>query len=132
MKLQGFKKYLFVLLLLGFCGSGWATTYPIHPGLPALLPPGITLDEDIDGTGLFDPGNSLLNVEVFDFRARDVGNPFVGTRFGFYYASDPLNLITIFDPNDSETERTIVDFANGKVIDQEFPLPVTEFTPLGG
>ena len=57
MKAQRIKRYLIVLLLLGFSGSGGAAPYP-NPF------PGIWGD-DIDGNGLFNPGNLTFSAEIF-------------------------------------------------------------------
>jgi hypothetical protein len=54
MKAQRIKRYLIVILLLGFSGSGGATPYP-NPF------PGIWSD-DVDGKGRFNPGNLTLTV----------------------------------------------------------------------
>ena len=85
MKLQGFKKYLFAPLLLGFCGSGWAAPYPI----PGTLPGGITVGADIDGNGLFIPGLSLLTFELFDLG--EVVSIVPEFEFGYYFASDAVD-----------------------------------------
>ena len=85
MKLQGFKKYLVVLLLLGFSGSSWAVIYT----LPATLTPPSWVDEvgdDINGTGLFTPGASILTFELFDLGEETPLIP--GIEFGYYSASD--------------------------------------------
>ena len=57
MKAQRIKRYLIVILLLGFSGSGSATPCP-NPF------PGIWSD-DIDGNGLFNPGNLTFSAEIF-------------------------------------------------------------------
>lgn len=105
MKLQGFKKYLVVLLLLGFSGSSWAVIYE----LPATLTPPswVTgVGADIPGTGLFTPGASILTFELFDLGEE---TPFIsGIEFGYYSASDAADrsleasdLKTIFPANDT-------------------------------
>lgn len=130
MKLQRFKRYLLVLLLLGFCGSGWATLYPLPDPLPP-LPPGVTVGADIDGTGLFDPFNSVLNIEIFDFAEQITSGRF-GTQFGFYYGSDPSTLIPIFDSGDNTFESASVNFGSGIITDPNDIFDVLTFTPQAG
>ena len=124
MKLQGFKKYLLVLLLLGFSGSGWAALYP-NPF------PGI-LGDDIDGTGLFIPGDFTLSLEVYDPLELTTAGIF-GFEFGFYYGSDPLVLTPIFDVLDSSLllgpQTAAVDFTSGPD-GQVFDLDTPSLSPV--
>jgi len=98
MNLQRFIKYLPAFLLLGFCGSGQATPYPIPSPLPPGLPPGISLGADIDGNGLFSLGSPALALEVYDL-LDPVGTP--DFEFGFYYGGNSSVLTPIFQVNDS-------------------------------
>ena len=114
MKLQGFKKYLVVLLLLGFSGSSWAVIYT----LPATLTPPSWVDEvgdDINGTGLFTPGASILTFELFDLGEETPLIP--GIEFGYYSASDAADgsleasdLNTIFAHDNSANGPVTVNF----------------------
>ena len=102
---------LVMLLVAGFSSASWAVTVP-NPN-PTLF------GADIDGNGLFTHGDSLLSFEVFDFTERQFGN---GSVFGFYFADDPSTLIPIFRTDDDHlagTQRALVDFVNGEVIDRD-------------
>ncbi len=123
---QPYKKLLGILAALFVCGSVNAT--PINP-FPA------TYGVD-DGSELFSPTDSVaLTVEFFDFQeilTPDAG----GATFGFYYASNPDNLITILDESDfsassaSPSSTALVDFATGVVLDQDSTTIQSLFTPL--
>lgn len=131
MKPHRFKKYLLVLSLLGFSGSGWAAMFP-NPS------PG-TLGNDIDGNGLFYPGDQVLSLELFDLEdlltAIDpITYAFTGFDFGFYYAGDVSNRNAVFDILDfsvASPQAALIDFGSGTILDLDNPLLSTGFTTQG-
>ena len=83
------------------------------------------------GSGLFAPSQPVISLEFSDpgdFQS------ITGTTFGFYFASDPTNLITIFDGNDDQslgTQQAAIDFALGQVIDVDAGGVVENFFTPG-
>jgi hypothetical protein len=86
-----------------------------------LPPPGFGPDT---GDELFSPQSQALGLEVLD-----VGGGV--SSFGFYFASDPSNLIVIFAPSDQippplppalSIESAIIDFGAGRVLDLDESL----------
>ena len=104
MELQAFKQYLVALLLLGFCGSGWAVVYPIDS---SFLPPGATVAAD-DESELFTLGDSVWNFEVLD---RSEGLDFA-FEFGYYFPSDPSTLISIFGKTTPDINQMTVNIGS--------------------
>ncbi len=94
-------------------------------------PPGFMPD---DGAELFNHLTTVLSVQITDFG--ESGAPPGGWGFGFYFASDPGTLITIFDPFDAAGSATAsIDFAAGVVTDLEDGSIQSTFTgsadPIG-
>jgi hypothetical protein len=89
-----------------------------------------------DGTELWDLGDAAMNVETFDYFGGVAG---VESSFGFYRASDPTTLITIFSAADQDTsgdgsnpQTALIDFINGQVIDLDEMVVESIFTPGDG
>jgi hypothetical protein len=102
---------LVMVLAAGFSSTSRATTV-VNP-FPAQF------GADINGNGLFTHGDSLLGFEVFDYTEREFDN---GSEFGFYFSDDPSTLIPIFRADDdylAGTQRALVDFITGEVIDRD-------------
>lgn len=85
---------------------------------PILNPEPAALFEDIDGNGYFIPLGNIFTIEIFDvadFLA------VTGNTFGFFFsntdATDPTNLIPIFDSDDLVGDEAVVDFGAGIVVD---------------
>lgn len=101
------RKLLAAVALLAFSSSSWGLTI----GNPN---PGI-FDDDVNGNGLFIPGELLFNLEVFD--TLDFFG-LLGSEFGFYYASNPNVLYPIFEANDEAPGQwATVNFNNGVIRD---------------
>jgi hypothetical protein len=106
--------FLVTMLLTGFPSVSWALTVP-NPN-PAAFGP------DIGGSGLFSHGDRVLGFELYDFAENLLGAG-SGFEFGFYFGSDPTTLIPIFGATDNSTspttQKALVDFTIGEVIDQD-------------
>ena len=117
------KFLLLTLLLLGFSGNGWAITVP-NPN-PALFGP------DIGGSGLFSHGDRILGFELYDLAEITFGDD-SGFEFGFYFASDPTTLISIFETTDNSTSPPIQEaavlFNTGEVVDRDQGILQNTFT----
>lgn len=82
-----------------------------------------TLNND-DGTQLFAHASQTLSIQVSD--------PLSGI-FGFYFAGNAGNRITIFDAADSAAGNTaLIDFSLGKVADVDTNSLQSTFTPSMG
>jgi hypothetical protein len=117
------KLLLLTILLLGFSGNSWAITVP-NPN-PALFGP------DIGGSGLFSHGDRILGFELYDLAEITFGDD-SGFEFGFYFASDPTTLISIFETTDNSTSPPIqeaaVFFNTGEVVDRDQGILQNTFT----
>jgi len=86
----------------------------------------------------FDGYNSDSNVTYFAYSPLVVGVELLdpldsATTFGFYFKGDSSNLITIFDGSDSVGEqKTIIDFINGVVLDDDASAVETIFSITAG
>jgi hypothetical protein len=104
MKLRKFKEYFAALLLLGYCGSGWAVVYPT----PDPLPMGATVGAD-DGSELFALGDSIWTFELLD---AGEGLPILEFEFGYYFGSDAADgtvdtFYSIFGKNEATNQKTV-------------------------
>ena len=99
--------------------------------IAAPLPP-LGYNADV-GASLFAHTDTAVAIELVD--DGQTSPPPGGWTFGFYFASDPGTLITIFDADDDSQAYALIDFANGLVIDVEDNAPQTGFTtsanPIG-
>lgn len=107
----------------------------IAPALTHALPfvgepspiPGYGAD---DGTELWLPNSSIVSLEVIDFFGATTG---VESSFGFYRASDPSTLITIFSAVDQDgggnPQSATIDFAVGVVTDNDQAVQESTFAP---
>jgi hypothetical protein len=89
-----------------------------------------------DGTELWDPTDVVISVEAFDYFG---GVADVESSFGFYRASDPTTLITIFSAVDQDTsgdgsnpQMAVIDFTSGIVTDFDEMVVESNFTPGDG
>ncbi len=82
---------------------------------------------DDNGSELFYPSNSVFSIELLDLGSY-VGFP---SSFGFYFASNPSALISIFEPEDSggSDQLALVDFVAGEVADLDEGIVQDTFTP---
>lgn len=88
-----------------------------------------TLGND-NGTELFLHGTSALSVEIFDLFGTLLPT---GSRFGFYFASSPSTLITVFDGFDqTPTQSALINFNLGRVTDVDAGALQSLFTPQAG
>ena len=115
-------KVIGMITLLGFSSVSWGLT--ISNPAPALL------GDDIDGNGLFIPGDLIFNVEITDTLG-SLG--LSGSEFGFYYASSPAILTPIFQATDQSpgTQSASVNFNNGVVRDLDQGAIQNLFIPQG-
>ncbi len=93
--------------LLGLSGTGQATIMNLAPGI---------LNDDNDRS-LFTPYGPVVSFKsIYD---RSTLDPAWSSIFGFYYASDPMNKIAIFEADDVRTltQTSAVDFTTGTVYD---------------
>ncbi|MCK9419574.1 MAG: PEP-CTERM sorting domain-containing protein [Nitrospirae bacterium] len=87
-----------------------------------------------NGTELFVPEQSVLNLELYDF-----GSISTGSAFGFYFQGTDVNTaanrITIFDSGDETMADNLqyasINFNTGVVYDLDAPGVQSMFTPLG-
>ena len=96
----------FLFASLCCSANAFATIYP--------NPDPTIYGNDIDGTGYFIPSGGSIALEFFDLTEQTVA---VGSTFGFYFQSDPLAPITIFDSTDLVGDTAIIDYINGVVYD---------------
>lgn len=95
-------RFWILVLLVSLAGVGVAGAVPTPIGF-----------EPDDGSELFLPLQSVLTTETFDFFA---------SEFGFFYLSNPGNLIPIFQTDDQSgllqpPQRARIDFGLGQVFD---------------
>ena len=116
MILTRLKRVLLTSVLLSvFSSAGWATTFSNpFPG---------DLEDDIEGSGLFQHGNQAFSIEYFDFSDIPPITSAPGSEFGFYYAGASDILIPIFGVDDTtptpitNNQQARVDFIQGTVVD---------------
>jgi len=110
MLLKRFRKTVAAVILLLFSSASWGLIIP-NPN-PALL------GDDINGNGLFIPGELTFNIEIFD-TLEYFG--LLGSEFGFYYGSNPDLLYPIFEVTDqSPGQWATVNFNSGGVLGSIF------------
>ena len=131
MILTRLKRVLLTSVLLSvFSSAGWATTFSNpFPG---------DLEDDIEGSGLFQHGNQAFSIEYFDFSDIPPITSAPGSEFGFYYAGASDMLIPIFGVDDTtpvaitNNQQALVDFSLGAVFEYDFGVTgvlETLFTP---
>lgn len=99
--------------------------------VPFANPDPTRFGDDLDGSGIFMPSNTVFSIESFD-----IG----GNTFGFFFENDITNLITIFDPTDQFDPNDPVplpqvaqiDFSTGQVLDLDAGNTQDTFTPSLG
>lgn len=110
------KRHLLPLFLMIFASS--LIGAPSGFALNVDNPDPATWADDIDGSGWFDPTYALLiGVEFYDIDEHLFGR---GSSLGFFFASDPATVITIFDGDDMFTSGVQVagiNFLSGQVLD---------------
>ncbi|MDJ0864787.1 MAG: hypothetical protein QNK03_01680 [Myxococcota bacterium] len=118
--------FLFAITLMAFAGST-AQALPLEHYTP---PSDFGAD---DGTELFVNEDWVASLEMRDIPAQ-LGQ---ASSFGFYFESDPSEIITIFEPGDDVTigmtsQIAVIDFNNGRIYDwDDFTIQST-FTPGTG
>jgi hypothetical protein len=86
-----------------------------------------------DGTELWMPDDIVLSLEVYDVIGDNQGWE---SSFGFYWASDPTTLVTVFGPDDqfapgdTSGQQAQIDFVRGIVIDAD-QLVLESLIPAG-
>jgi hypothetical protein len=91
-----------------------------------------TLNDDIDGNGLFMYADEVISFEFFD---GGVAAGASGNEFGFFYANTPSNLITIFESSDEggpDGQIAVVNFLTGQVIDGDEGIEQNTFITSSG
>lgn len=84
---------------------------------------------DDDGSELFVPSPPLFSVEFGDITE---SNPDLFSGFGFFFESDPLTNILLFDPTDAIGNIATADFNLGVVLDVDGGSVQDVFTPIWG
>jgi len=110
---------------------------------PIMDNPAPNIAGDDDGSTLFLPDSVAVSIEILDLGPLLAGGPFPvdgfgGSTFGFYFAHDPKNLITIFDPTDQNpdpggpddsAQSALINFLTGEVTDVDEDATQSTFAP---
>ncbi len=105
--------------------------------IPFPNPAPTTFADDLDDLGIFFPSDLVVTFEIFDLGA--LAPAFAGNTFGFFFVTDPANLITIFDPLDQDPDPStpddkqigVVNFLTGTVIDWDELTVQDTFSGIG-
>jgi hypothetical protein len=126
------KRFLIVSLIVLIAGTlctGQVNATPFSTPPPYTIGgTTLTFGSDVD-IGLFSPSSSVVSVELFD-----VADGFgTGSAFGFYFASNPANLYTIFGILEGPAiQIATIDFANGQILDSDSGGIQSTFTAGSG